>query len=71
MYKKEKQIKHVGWLALTKKRKRETVEILKFKLEYGSFPEVEPVKIKKSPKKAKKKKRNVEEELYCLLMDLE
>ncbi|HIH61877.1 MAG TPA: hypothetical protein HA298_04235 [Methanobacteriales archaeon] len=56
---------------MTKKRKRETVEILKFKLEYGSFPEVEPVKIKKSPKKAKKKKRNVEEELYCLLMDLE
>jgi len=56
---------------LTNKKKRETVEILKFKLEYGSFPEVKPVKIKKSTKKTKRKKRNVEEELYCLLMDLE
>ncbi len=54
-----------------KKRKREIVEILKFKPEYGSFPEVELVKIKKSPKRTKKKKRNVEEELYCFLMDLE
>jgi len=58
-------------LALTKKRKRETVEILKFNFEYGGFPEVEPVKIKKSPKKAKRRKRSVEEELYCFLMDLE
>jgi len=56
---------------LTKKRKRETVEILKFNFEYGGFPEVEPVKIKKSPKKAKRRKRSVEEELYCFLMDLE
>ncbi|MGB9845478.1 MAG: hypothetical protein ACPLF9_06970 [Methanothermobacter tenebrarum] len=54
---------------MTKKRKRETVEILKFNFEYGGFLEVEPVKIKKSSKK-RRKKRSVEEELYCVQMDI-
>ncbi|MDI9624672.1 MAG: hypothetical protein QFX38_07285 [Methanothermobacter sp.] len=52
-----------------KKRKREIVEVAKFIPLDGSLPEVEPIQIKKSSKK-KMKKRNVEEELYCVQMDI-
>jgi len=52
-----------------KKRKKEIVEVVKFIPLDGSIPEVEPIKIKKSSKK-RRKKRSVEEELYCVQMDI-
>ncbi|BDH79568.1 hypothetical protein MTTB_09470 [Methanothermobacter tenebrarum] len=51
------------------KRKREIVEVVKFIPLDGSLPEVKPIKIKKSSKK-RTKKRRVEEELYCVQMDI-
>jgi hypothetical protein len=54
-----------------KKRKREIVEVAKFIPLDGSLPEVELIKIKKSSKKRmKKRRRSVEEELYCIQMDI-